>query len=321
MLMYSHFFGVDMSKAEFSVGVHGHKKTQSFCNNKAGIKQFLTVYKKELPTGFVVVEATGGYEKLFLETLSLRTIAIHRADPRKAYHFVKSESVYSKSDPADAIQLALYAAERHAKLPIYIMPEPANEELKCALARRLQLTAFLVAEKNHLQAPDVSSASKKSAKKHIEHIQKLIDDVDERMDKLVSRDEIASIKRDILRSIPGVGDTISTGIIVLLPELGHLNRRQAASLAGVAPHLNESGMHKGYRATKGGRKDVRRFLFLASMSARSSKSGFKTFYEGLIARGKKKMVALVALMRKIILVANALLKRYYKTGEVCLFVK
>jgi transposase len=319
--MYSIFLGIDIGKFEFVVAAHENTKIQQYTNDTAGIKSFIAAHKSQLPTSFVVLEATGGYEKMLLETLSIRGIAVHRADARKVKYFIKSERMYGKTDASDAILLALYGFERHLKLPIHKPIDAATGNLKSALTRRIQLTKDLVAEKNFSQAPGISDEIKQSSERHIAFLTNEIEIMNEAINTSIKQDSEALLKREILSSIPGIGQQVSAALIGLAPELGRLNRREIASLLGVAPHPYESGMRKGYRAVKGGRLEVRTFLFMASMAARSSNSYFKEFYERLIAKGKKKMVALTALMRKILLVANALLKQFYEKGTVCMFVK
>ena len=137
--------------------------------------------------------------------------------------------------------------------------------------------------------------------------------VAQKINGLIEEDKDLSAKKKILKTIPGIGDVIANELLILLPELGQLNRRQIASLVGVAPIAKDSGKSRGYRQTGHGRAGIKPSLFLAAMAARNSHSNLKTFYEQLVNRGKNKMVALVALMRKIIVIANAKLKINYAT--------
>ena len=134
--------------------------------------------------------------------------------------------------------------------------------------------------------------------------------MDQEIQEIIDSDPILKEKQKILQTIPGIGKIVSSELIILLPELGKLDRRQIASLCGVAPRSNDSGTSQGYRRTNKGRKDLKPILFISAMSARNSNSSLKTFYEKLITKGKKKMVALVALMRKIIVIANARIKEF-----------
>lgn len=141
-------------------------------------------------------------------------------------------------------------------------------------------------------------------------VTKQVEVVDQQIQDLIAADPILKAKQKIIQTVPGIGKIISSELLILLPELGSLDRRKIASLCGVAPRSNDSGTHQGYRRTNKGRKDLKPILFIAAMAARNSNSSLKVFYEKLIIKGKKKMVALVALMRKIIVIANAKLKEF-----------
>ena len=165
-----------------------------------------------------------------------------------------------------------------------------------------------MAEKNRLQSPR-SVSVKQSIEQHIALLTTQLKAITEEINILIESDAVLREKKKILKTIPGIGDIIANEFVILLPELGQLSRREIASLVGVAPKCNESGTMKGYRRTSYGRAGIKPLLFLAAMAARNSNSSLKHFYEGLIGRGKIKMVALVALMRKIIVIANARLKK------------
>jgi transposase len=173
--------------------------------------------------------------------------------------------------------------------------------------RRSDLKQILVAEKNRAKSPG-SKLVKESCIKIIEVISEQIEEITSKIAALVEDDPILKKKQEILRSVPGIGNIVSIELLVLLPELGSINRKKIASLAGLAPLARDSGTCQGYRRTNHGRNGVKPMLFLAAMAARQSKSELKTFYEKLIKKGKKKMVALIALMRKILVIANARLK-------------
>jgi transposase len=142
----------------------------------------------------------------------------------------------------------------------------------------------------------------------IKMVKTQLDDHMEEIKSLIALNPELVKKQEVLQSIPGIGETTASLLVIMLPELGHLNRRQIASLTGLAPVPNESGTKIGYRMTKGGRRDVRSIIFMAGMAAAHSKSRFGDTYRNLIKRGKKKMVAMVAIMRKLIVVANARMK-------------
>lgn len=308
MSNYSTFIGIDIGKHEVFVGKYGTKSTVSFLNSKEGFKKFFKNYKAELSKALVVLETTGGYETLFLDALLDKNIAVHRANTRHVKSFIRSWGTLGKSDVLDAQALALYGYERHERLPLFQKQSPELVKLMALTQRRQDITHMLVQEKNRRQSPQITSFLLESCKKVIQTLEAQIKSIDQEIEKLIQSNVLWKQKKEVLETIPGIGPVISRTLLALAPELGHINRRQIASLAGVAPHPFESGQKIGYRRTKGGRQQLRSTLFIAAMAARCSNSPLKAFYEKLIAKGKKKMVALTALMRKILTIANAKLK-------------
>lgn len=308
MSNYSTFLGIDIGKSEVVVGKYGSKTTLAFPNSKQGIKAFFKTYKTEISQAFVVLETTGGYENLFLDALLENNIAVHRANTRHVKGFIRSWGTLGKSDSLDAQALALYGYERHKVLPLFQKHPPELIELTSLAQRKQDLTQMLVQEKNRLKSPQNNALIMESCKKTILFLTQQIESITQKIEKLISDHPDLQRKQEALKAIPGVGPIVSSLLLAFVPELGKLNRRQIASLCGLAPHPCESGQKTGYRRTKGGRQHVKSILFISAMAARISNSPLKAFYESLIARGKKKMVALTALMRKIIVIANARLK-------------
>lgn len=310
MSNYSSFIGIDIGKQEVVVAAYGSQSTQSFPNSANGFKEFFNFYKKNLRSCLVILETTGGYERLFLNALLDKNISIHRANTRQVKSFIRSWGKYGKSDALDAQALALYAYERHKSLEIFQKQDPKMLKLSALVQRRQDLTQMLVQEKNRLKSPQNNPFIQQSYKQVIRALEEQVSSLSSEIDQIISVDPSLQAQQKILQSIPGIGPKVSSFLLACLPELGHLNRRQIASLCGLAPHPFESGQKIGYRKTKGGRAHIRSILFMAAMSARKSNSHLKAFYENLISKGKKKMVALTALMRKIIVIANAKLKNY-----------
>lgn len=315
MTLYSNFIGIDIGKNSFVVGVHGIKNTQEYENTPLGIDKFLSKYKKELSSGLCVLEATGGYEMLLLLTLCNKSIASHRANTRKVKHFIHSYGNGAKTDALDAKALSLYGYERHEQLEIFTPATEIALELYELVQRRNDLKQMLIAEKNRLQSPR-AKILKNSCEAVIKTLELQQAKVNAAIKELIANDEILNTKQKILQTIPGIGEKVSSELLALMPELGQMNRRQAASLAGLAPRAKDSGQFSGYRCVVQGRNNVKPMLFLAAMAARTSKSELRVFYERLIEKGKKKMVALVALMRKIIVIANARLRELESNNGV-----
>lgn len=307
MSSYNNFIGIDIGKNNFFVAVYGDNITKEYDNNPLGFKSFLKDFKKILPNALCVLETTGGYEMQLLLTLCDKGVAAHRANARRVKNFIRSLGNEAKTDTLDAKALALYSYERAERLEKFSPPSKNALSLFELVQRRKDLKQFLVAEKNRLQSPRAYLV-KDSIQMVIDCLSKELESITEKVNVMIKQDPVLLAHKEILQTIPGIGDIISSELLVLLPELGKLNRREIASLVGVAPIARDSGQYKGYRKTGKGRTTIRPILFLAAMAARNSNSSLKVFYENLIARGKKKMVALVALMRKIIVIANARIK-------------
>lgn len=310
MTFYNNFIGIDIGKFNFYVATHGESGVTEYENSKDGINLFIKENQDLLEKSFCTLETTGGYEMQVLFELCKSNIDVHRANTRKLKNFIRSYGNDAKTDKLDAKAIALYASERHSKLDLYVPNSDREIILYELVQRRNDLKNILVAEKNRKQAPRTNHV-KDSIQAVIDLISNQIDSINIEINSLIAQDENLIKKKEILKSVPGIGEIISNEFVVLLPELGKLNRKEIASLAGVAPKANDSGCLKGYRRTWHGRSGIKPSLFLAAMAARNSKTSLKEFYEKLIHRGKKKKVALTALMRKIIVIANARLKDHF----------
>jgi len=240
---------------------------------------------------------------------------IHRADTRKVKNFIRSFGQHAKTDNLDAKALSLYGYERQDRLSLYQKVDKNHEELKLLVERRQDLKQMLVQEKNRFQAP-LNKAIQAGIKAVISCFEEQINNVEESINKIIDVNKDLSRKREILMTVPGIGPTTAASLLGLLPELGQLNRKQVASLCGVAPYAQQSGAKSGYRRTFGGRRNLRPILFMAAMGARRKKeSELASFSERLTKNGKKPMVALVAIMRKIVVIANARIKEEFSDSK------
>ncbi len=307
MSLYNNFIGIDIGKFTFVIAIHGNKQSKEYQNNSEGITAFVKDHQNIIVNSLCILEVTGGYELELLTTLHKQDIKVHRANSRKVKNFIRSFGNDAKTDALDAKALAFYGFERANRLELFEPQSTKTIEL-CELAqRRNDLKHMLVAEKNRLQSPKPDFV-KASCKAIIEVILKEMEEINEKINLLISENQLLQAKKDVIKTVPGIGNIVANELLIMLPELGTLDRRKIASLAGLAPKANDSGTLNGYRRVANGRNHVKPILFLAAMAARNSKSALKTFYEKLIAKGKKKMVALTALMRKIIVIANAKLR-------------
>jgi transposase len=304
-MSYIHFIGIDVSKDVFDAGCHGipHRSAR-FTNDPAGYAAFAAAYADLLPTALVVLEATGGYEMALLAFLAHRKMPVHQAHPLQAKHFIRSLGQKGKTDRLDAGALARYGAERHASLALWSPPEAVQQELADLQTRRGDLIAMRVAEQTRRQHPRYRALTA-SIDTVLATIKAEIEDIEARIAALVAAAPVLAAKRAIMTAISGIGQQTAHALLATMPELGTMNRRQAASLAGLAPHPKDSGTTHGYRSTSGGRQEVRKALFMAAMSAIRAKNGQKEFYQRLIKNGKKPMVAITAVMRKLITIINA----------------
>jgi transposase len=307
-MTYTHFLGIDIGKNNFDVAVNGSAaKPLSFANNGEGFAAFATAFEKQLDGAFVVVEATGGYEAELLDWLLKRKIAVHRADPLTAKHFIRSLGKRAKTDRLDALALARYGAERHATLPLFILKDEAHEQLSALLSRRQDLVLMRAGERTRLSNPRYKRL-KTSLNAVIEMLNGQIKAIEAEIKKLIAQSKVLAAKVAVMTGVTGVGQKTAALLAGLMPELGALTRRKAASLAGCAPHPRDSGASRGYRATTGGRAAVKRALFVAALSARKSHPALRAFYERLVQNGKKPMAAITAVMRKLIVILNAMLR-------------
>ena len=307
MALYNNFIGLDIGKFNFVVATYGSKSTKEYENSSSGIKAFMKDYKTILPNSLCVLETTGGYETRVLLTLCDKDVFVHRANTRKVKNFIRSFGNKAKTDSLDAKALALYGYERKDCLEKFIPSSKKALDLYELVQRRRDLKQMLIAEKNRYQAPR-AELIKKSCAMMIKLLTKQVEHIDTEINRLIEEDQRLKTKKEVLKTINGIGDVIANELLILMPELGKMNRREIASLAGLAPKANDSGKFSGYRRTGKGRSEIKPILFLAAMAARNSNSELKAFYFRLIEKGKKKMVALIALARKIIVIANARLK-------------
>ena len=296
-----HFVGCDVGKAEIVVFDQSTGKTTTLANQPDILAGFADSLDE---TSLVVCEATGGYEAALLSALVTAGRAVHRADARKVKAFIRSFGTLGKTDRLDAQALARYGCERHQDLTRWTPPAVAQSRLQALVLLRRDLVADHTAWNNRSQAPNAEHAQHVHAAM-IAALQTQIQTVDQQIKAVINASSTLKTLEKTLRLVAGIGPAMSAGLIALMPELGTLNRREVASLAGLAPHPQQSGQSHGYRSTRGGRPEVRRLLFMAAMAASRSKSELAAFYKRLVANGKKPIVALTALMRKIIVIANA----------------
>jgi transposase len=231
-------------------------------------------------------------------------VAVHRLQPLQSSHYMRSLRMYAKTDILDAMALARYGAERHSHLAVFKPDDASTQELKILQTRRDDLIAMRVAENQRLKHPLYQNLHV-SLRTVLSVIETEIDTIESRMQEIVAENAHLSWKMQILCGFKGIGSVTALVLLAAMPEIGTLDRKQIAALAGLAPHPKDSGKYTGYRATKGGRSSARKALFMAALSAKRYDPILKDFFDRLIKNGKKPIVALVAVMRKMIIIINA----------------
>ena len=300
--------GIDVAKAHVDVCVLGtHSDVQRFANDVDG-HSALAAALQSLDVGLVVMEATGGYEAAL--ACALQAVGLHVAvvNPRHARDFARSMGRLAKTDAVDARMLAEMAAVlvHREDLARYLRPvaNECQQWLAALVTRRRQLLAMLGSERQRLQI--TNRKLHPSIEAIITVIKAQLDDLETQMVGHV-REHFGELD-GLLQSTNGIGPVASATLIAQLPELGRLNRREIAALVGVAPMSNDSGNRKGRRRVQGGRFEIRRVLYMATLTAARYNPVIRAFYERLKAAGKLPKVALVACMRKLLTMLNAMVR-------------
>ena len=300
--------GIDVAKAHVDVWVLGAKLEAQRFDNEAEAHSALAATLKPLGVALVLMEATGGYEAALACALQAVGLPVAVVNPRQARDFAKSMGQLAKTDRIDARMLAEFAATlaRRDDLASFIRPlaDAQQQALAAMVTRRRQLVAMMLSERQRLQL--AIAVVRPSIEAMIEAIRKQLDEVEAQMVGHVQA-HYAELDK-LLRSASGIGPVASATLIAELPELGKLNRREIAALVGVAPMANDSGNTKGRRRVQGGRFEIRRVLYMATLTATRHNPAIKTFYDRLLAAGKLPKVALIACMRKLVTVLNAMVK-------------
>jgi transposase len=293
--------GIDVSKVQLEVAVRPSGEGFVVSNDEQG-HEGLIKRLKQLNPERVLLEASGGYEIGVVQALACAGLPVVVANARQVRQFAKALGRLAKTDSLDAHVLAHFAEAIQPELRS--LPDSAHRELEALVVRRRQLVEMRSAEQKRKQtAPQIVHPNIDAM---LEFLSKQIDDVDADVSGLMRSSPIWREGDDLLQSVPGVGPVLSATLTALLPELGKLNRRQVAALVGVAPLNNDSGARLGKRTTWGGRSAVRSVLYMAALSASRYNPVLSALYARLVERGKPKIVALVAVMRKLLTVLNAI---------------
>lgn len=297
------YVGIDVSKKRLDIAVRPEDKRWEVTNDEAGIAGLIKELVKMKPE-VVVVEATGGLERELVIECGAAGIPVAVVNPRQTRDFAKATGQLAKTDQLDARNLAHFGEA--LKPEVRELPDEKSQELAALMTRRRQLVEITTAEKNRLSMSP--KTSQESIRRHLTWLEDELAEIKQKLDDYIKHSTKWRAKDAIIQSSPGVGDITSYTLITYLPELGVLNRKQIASLVGVAPLNNDSGPKRGKRTIWGGRAEVRSVLYMATLSATQHNPVIKAFYQRLLKRGKAKKVALTAAMRKLLTILNAMVK-------------
>jgi len=298
------FVGIDVSKNTLDVRIEPRGESLHVAYDEAGVAKIVRRLAEVVPT-LIVMEATGGLEIRLASELAARGLPVAIINPRQARDFAKATGQLAKTDQVDAAGLAAFArAIRPAIRPLKDADTRALDDL---VSRRRQLVDMRVQETLRLGSA-ASKPLQKNLSAHITWLDKQIAKLDDDLRKRLRNSEVWKTKDDLLRSIPGVGAVTTLTLLAKCPELGVLNRREIAKLTGIAPLANDSGKHRGKRSIWGGRADVRAVLYMAAVSAIRCNPVIKAFADRLKQAGKPAKVVIVACMRKLLTIMNAMIK-------------
>jgi transposase len=296
--------GIDVSKDRLDVHVLPEAIAFAVARDGKGVAE-LIARLRPLGPRVVAVEATGGFETVVAAALAGAGLPLVVVNPAQVRHYAQAIGKRAKTDPIDAALIARFAHD--TKPEVRPLPDEATQLLADLVARRRQIIEMIVAEKNRERRTAVKRI-KKSIARLIAALEKELAEIDAEIDTGVRGSPAWREKEDLLASVPGVGSVTARALIAELPELGSLDNKRIASLAGLAPYTRQSGQWKGKSMIGGGRKSVRSALFLAALVASRHNPVLKDFRDRLVATGKPKMVAVIAVARKLLTILNAILR-------------
>ena len=295
--------GIDVAKAQVDVAVRPTGQTWTITYDDAGVQELVSQLKT-LEPALVLLEATGGLELPMVVALATAALPVVVVNPRQVRDFAKATGTLAKTDTLDAAVLAHFAdAIRPDVRPLR---DAETQVLASLVARRHQVVAMLVSEKNRLRR--AISAVRPRVEAHIAWLEQELEDLDQGLRQTLRQSPLWREKDDLLRTVPGVGEQLSLTLLAYLPELGTLDRRQVAALVGVAPFNRDSGTLRGKRTVWGGRARLRAVLYMGALVASQYNPVIRDFYRRLLAAGKPKKLALTACMRKLLVILNSMLK-------------
>lgn len=299
------YVGIDVSKDWLDVALAGKDGITRVANRSRSIQQLVSELVQLGPER-VLLEATGGLERPLVDALSAEGLPVVLVNPRQVRDFARATGRLAKTDSIDAQVLAHFASV--LKPEVRPMKEAAESELSALVRRRNQLTELLTMESNRRKSA-TSATVRASLERSIQNLKQEQALLDQAIEALIKATPSLRARSKLYRSVPGVGPRLASVLLAELPELGRLNRKQVASLVGVAPLNWDSGTLRGKRAVWGGRSQIRGVLYMSALVATTHNPVLQTFYNRLLAAGKAKKLALVACMRKLLTILNMMAAR------------
>jgi transposase len=301
---HSRFVGIDVSKASLDIHIRPTGEAFRVGHDDAGLATLIERLRRAAPS-IVVLEATGGYEVTVVATLANADLPVAVVNPRQIRDFARATGQLAKTDTLDARVIALFAeAVRPAPRPV---PDEQAQALGELIARRRQLVDMLGAEHNRRRLLR-DRRLQRHLEAHISWLEEALRRLDHDLTTLIRSTPMWRETEDLLRSVPGIGPITACTLIADLPELGHLDRRRIAALAGLAPFARDSGAFRGRRMIRGGRAHIRKVLYMATLTAIKHNPAIRAFYRRLVGAGRPSKVALTGAMRKLLTILNAMLR-------------
>ena len=299
------FVGIDVSKDQLDIHIHPSGLAFAVSRDSDGMEQLVTRLKT-VDVGIIAIEATGGYESLAVAALAEASLPVVVVNPRQVHNFAKALGLQAKTDAIDASVIARFAEA--TKPEIRPLPDKQTLALADLMARRRQIVQMITAERHRALRVATNKRLQKSIARVIAVLQRELDDLDDDIDKMVKGSPLWREKEDLLSSVPGVGPVIARTLMAEMPELGSLDRRQIAALAGLAPWTRQSGKWRGKSFISGGRAVCRTVLFIGALVAAKHNPDLRIFRQRLIDAGKPKMSVTIAVARKLLTILNAIIR-------------
>lgn len=295
--------GIDVSKQHLDWVLGAEGNGERAANSPAGVRRLVARLRK-IELASIIVESTGGYERALTEALTAADLPVILVNPWRVRRFGEGLGILAKTDPLDARVLALFG--ERARPPRRPLPGPRHREMADLVRRRRQLIAMIVAEKNRLDT--TSRIIRRDIQSLVQLLERRVSKLDQRIDLAIADDVERAENWKRMQTAPSVGPGVARALVIDLPELGALGRRQITSLVGLAPFAKDSGKKSGYRRIRAGRAAPRTALYLAAMNGARFNPVLKAMYERMITAGKPPKVALIALARKLLTILNAMVR-------------